>query len=96
MECRSSVARAVAAGNGAVNSPAEGVKMAPRLGYFLYWICCGLAGLCLVGVFAAVGVLIASYSVEPLDTAAGAVLYAIGALAFWGIGRAARYILAGN
>jgi len=70
--------------------------MVARLGYVLYWIGCGFAALFILGTLLAVGMLIAGYSTDPLSTVAGGGFCAIAALLCWGIGKALRYVLAGN
>jgi hypothetical protein len=70
--------------------------MIARLGYVLYWIACGVAGLLLLGVIVGLGVLVTGYSTDPFNTLAGVALCAVGAVLCWGVGRAFRYVLAGT
>jgi hypothetical protein len=70
--------------------------MIARLGYVLYWIACGAAGLLLLGVIAGLGILVTGYSTDPSSTLAGMALCAVVAGLCWGVGKAFRYILAGT
>lgn len=67
------------------------IELLARLGNVFYWLCTGVAVLIVIG---GVGRAIFGGSNNEWwqDVGAGAA----GAILFWGIGRAARYILAGR
>jgi len=64
--------------------------MLPRLGNVLYWGGCVLTGLVLVGGLLMFG------DMGNADTTFYAVLTVFAAVLIWLVGRAAKYVLAGN
>jgi len=71
--------------------------MIARLGNVVYWICSGIAVMCLFGAAAVIAGLIGLYQTSmTYQDAAFVTGCFLGFAAFsWGIGRASRYILSG-
>jgi hypothetical protein len=70
--------------------------MVARLGYVLYWVCCGVAALFLIGGLFGMGLWVTGYSVDPASSVTAAIVMPLVALVCWALGRAIRYVLAGG
>jgi len=68
--------------------------MAARLGRVLYWGASGAAALCALWALFALYTALTGGSTEPVATEVYALKFIGAAIAFWVLGRAARYVLA--